>query len=941
MAVYEPLGVPGREGADADGAGQRQHRARAALRMAVGSAAAIALLVACAYTTMRGQAHPGSGARERLAGDVELAHALARDGLAPVEEAGGMSLVAATRNQPPGRMHATQTLPLGMNHKKGKRHKRKPHDAAEEPPPPPPGPCSGPFAAEDCADGPLSIDHIEPSHCEADGGCIITFTGRNIVAGADLIGHQADQEMAVSLRVPTGGGDDDGVVASTCTLINWMSKSKFECTLNAGAGAGLVWNVSIPNHDHKDDNEGTGWTWAGLTFSYDAPSINNIIPAVMDTNEQDILVVQGTNFGNSADNITMTVGGKPCVQIELVNDKMLRCLIPPLTEPGLAVAQITVGGQTVTTNIPVKDIPESESFPFTTANTFATEQWNITLAALMVRTGLTEDWFNDHQAIILVHEPEETVDNIMVRMHLERWEAVAVKLFRDYLKQHFAADAGHSVADEDGVYISNLGNRLNGDEQHDKQVLTKQLQVLEAATEMPRHELAQIIGNEVTAEPPCAGYPNCQPADAVGHRGWTWHWAYDEKRSSWVWKYGEISNGKQLPLSCGYCDPVKVHAEHDEAYAKQRETTCIYCVVDHFKNMDSCKCQDFKLMCLQADESLMHEAVAVKSAFRGTQELLDISPFALLHTIQELNKRHPHHHDAQEPAVSQPAATDAMAAEPVAASSPMVNPPWGETQCPVSNAAKKCGEMGGIPSGDGLACCPASCGTCGGPNCGGLPGGESSCCQGAITKSGQFCGSPPCLMDLSEAEDEAQQDARQKICASFGGFWANTSLQCCAASCGMCGGEGCESAPGGATKCCLDQEEGAQICSDSHSAPCMMAAGGGPGTPPSAHISDGSGGGVLSVSDQCRQLGGIPDPFGQVCCPVSCGACGGMECERRHGGGDACCVDDIVDVNVQCGSPPCAIAPVDDEIKKENSESCRASGGVPDASGFRCCPASW
>ena len=62
-----------------------------------------------------------------------------------------------------------------------------------------------------------------------------------------------------------------------------------------------------------------------------------------------------------------------------------------------------------------------------------------------------------------------------------------------------------------------------------------------------------------------------------------------------------------------------------------------------------------------------------------------------------------------------------------------------------SKAAKKCGEMGGIPSGDGLACCPASCGTCGGPGCGGLPGGASSCCQGAITKSGQFCGSPPCL----------------------------------------------------------------------------------------------------------------------------------------------------------------------------------------------------
>jgi hypothetical protein len=54
---------------------------------------------------------------------------------------------------------------------------------------------------------------------------------------------------------------------------------------------------------------------------------------------------------------------------------------------------------------------------------------------------------------------------------------------------------------------------------------------------------------------------------------------------------------------------------------------------------------------------------------------------------------------------------------------------------------------------------------------------------------------------------------------------------------------------------------------------------------------------VLSVSDQCLQLGGIPDLFGQACCPASCGKCGGIECELRPGG-KACCVDVVIAANV-------------------------------------------
>merc|ERR1719162_111608 len=40
---------------------------------------------------------------------------------------------------------------------------------------------------------------------------------------------------------------------------------------------------------------------------------------------------------------------------------------------------------------------------------------------------------------------------------------------------------------------------------------------------------------------------------------------------------------------------------------------------------------------------------------------------------------------------------------------------------------------------DGPACCPASCGTCGGPGCGERPGGASACCNQMIVGEDRPC----------------------------------------------------------------------------------------------------------------------------------------------------------------------------------------------------------
>lgn len=56
-----------------------------------------------------------------------------------------------------------------------------------------------------------------------------------------------------------------------------------------------------------------------------------------------------------------------------------------------------------------------------------------------------------------------------------------------------------------------------------------------------------------------------------------------------------------------------------------------------------------------------------------------------------------------------------------------------------------CTRLGGLVSGK--ACCPASCGSCGGDGCGARPGGQD-CCTAAVLDSKRFCTreDPPCII---------------------------------------------------------------------------------------------------------------------------------------------------------------------------------------------------
>ena len=54
----------------------------------------------------------------------------------------------------------------------------------------------------------------------------------------------------------------------------------------------------------------------------------------------------------------------------------------------------------------------------------------------------------------------------------------------------------------------------------------------------------------------------------------------------------------------------------------------------------------------------------------------------------------------------------------------------------------------GILEESSLVCCAKSCGRCGGPNCGTLPGGSADCCTGSIEKANRPCTAnpAPCML---------------------------------------------------------------------------------------------------------------------------------------------------------------------------------------------------
>merc|ERR1711934_415129 len=198
-------------------------------------------------------------------------------------------------------------------------------------------------------------------------------------------------------------------------------------------------------------------------------------------------------------------------------------------------------------------------------------------------------------------------------------------------------------------------------------------------------------------------------------------------------------------------------------------------------------------------------------------------------------------------------------------------------------------------------CCPKSCGSCGGSKCGDRPGGKEACCSDKVFASGKKCtdNKPPCVgVDTSETTqldadaalqtetelDVLTQDRETELAA--GQFkcidrWRRCTDQWCKVNC----------------------NHKPAYCPRSY----CRAAAAAPPAPANNDPKCVSGLiGVYYASATSRGDSASVEGA-SICCPKSCGSCGGSKCGDRPGGKEACCSDKVFASGKKCtdNKPPC------------------------------------
>ena len=136
---------------------------------------------------------------------------------------------------------------------------------------------------------------------------------------------------------------------------------------------------------------------------------------------------------------------------------------------------------------------------------------------------------------------------------------------------------------------------------------------------------------------------------------------------------------------------------------------------------------------------------------------------------------------------------------------------------------------------------------------------------------------------------------------------------CCPASCGLCGGSGCSSRPGGGNCCSGNILRRPNNLCTTKPAPCKFK--------------------ELTPQQLCTLNSGIMSASGKVCCPKSCGVCGGSGCSGRPGGGNCCEGNLLRKSNNLCTSKgaPCKFKEL------TPSQLCTLNRGILSPSGTVCC----
>eukprot|EP00752_Nemacystus_decipiens_P011654 g10344.t1 len=294
---------------------------------------------------------------------------------------------------------------------------------------------------------------------------------------------------------------------------------------------------------------------------------------------------------------------------------------------------------------------------------------------------------------------------------------------------------------------------------------------------------------------------------------------------------------------------------------------------------------------------------------------------------------------------------------------------------------------------DNNACCPTSCGECGGDGCSERDGGDEfsgrlACCRGAVLSLGRVCSDTvgaPCEVseedstdpvdstadssdtgdsidsttdsttDSSDSDDSSDDEPEEMCTDGVPGLLDNTA--CCPTSCGECGGDGCSERDGGdefsgRLACCRGAVLSlGRVCSDTVGAPCEVSEEDSTDPVNSTTDSSDTGDSIDSTTesstddDESECSNGLPGyETNDVCCPLSCGECGGIGCSGR---GEGCCTSEVQESGNLCSeklAAPCNVdGPLDSSDSEDSSDDdeSECSNGLP---GYEtndvCCPLS-
>eukprot|EP00966_Prymnesium_polylepis_P302007 6977586-Prymnesium_polylepis.1 len=136
----------------------------------------------------------------------------------------------------------------------------------------------------------------------------------------------------------------------------------------------------------------------------------------------------------------------------------------------------------------------------------------------------------------------------------------------------------------------------------------------------------------------------------------------------------------------------------------------------------------------------------------------------------------------------------------------------------------------------------------------------------------------------SSVEHGVDSPTNGSFCAAgIMGFLDRRRAACCPKECGVCGGQGCSSRPGGKFACCIAVIlKTSCACRSANDVGCII---------PRSSERELCAKGI--VGQRPPAIAALRGPAA-VCCDAACGVCGGWGCATRYGASGECCTSKIL-----------------------------------------------